>query len=173
MKQQLPAMPIEIVGLMRTLRAANQAMSVYLDTLFRPFGASESPMHTLLILFSAEGGVATPRVLCDLVGQTPANMTRILVVLEKLGHISRAVDSGDARRRTIRITVQGKRFMRTVRLRLSGPLKTDMNGFSGADVKRLVALLEHLAVSFDDGERTLRSGGRAKSPDAQRSARKR
>lgn len=169
LKQQLPEVPIDVIALMRTLRAANQAMSTYLDSLFRPLGASESLMHTLLVLFTAEGGCATPRLLCDLVGQTPANMTRILVALEELKYISREVDAGDGRRQRIGITAQGRSFMRTVLPRLSVPIKRVTSEFARADLSQLVVMLRQIAVAFDDGERELRAAG---TVEVQRAPRK-
>lgn len=163
LKQQLPDVPIDVIALMRTLRAANQAMSTYLESLFRPLGTSESLMHTLLVLFAAEGGSATPRVLCDLVGQTPANMTRILAAIEALGYITRKVDTEDRRRQQVRITARGRSFMQTAVPQLAAPIKRVTSSFSRAELSQLGAMLSQIAAAFDDGERELRAGKRVEN----------
>ena len=135
----------------------------YLESLFRPLGTSESLMHTLLVLFAAEGGSATPRVLCDLVGQTPANMTRILAAIEALGYITRKVDTEDRRRQQVRITARGRSFMQTAVPQLAAPIKRVTSSFSRAELSQLGAMLSQIAAAFDDGERELRAGKRVEN----------
>lgn len=158
LREQLPDVPMDTIALMRTLRAANQAMSTYLDALFRPLDVTESPMHTLLVLFSTESGTSTPRALCDQVGQTPANMTRILLALSEQGFISRKADARDGRRQQIRITARGRAYLKGVVPRMSGPLKRATLGLSAGELRQATLLVSRLAAAFDDAERELRSG---------------
>ena len=158
LKRQLPDVPVDIVALLRTVRAANQALSTFLDSLLRPLGTAESPMHTLLVLFSAPEGTSTPRALCDLVGQTPANMTRVLLALSELGYVSRQADQCDGRRQHVRITARGRDYMRRVVPQVSGPLHRAVDGLSTPELAQTTALLSRLATALDDAERGLRTG---------------
>lgn len=157
LKAQLPGLPVDTIALMRTLRAANQALSTYLDAMMRPLGVPESQMHTLLVLFTSESGASTPRALCDQVGQTPANMTRILLALSQLGYLSRKVDTLDARRQQVRITARGRAFVHDIVPRISEPLKRAARGFSVSEISQASGLLTRLTAALDDGERALRS----------------
>src|SRR5687767_3478894 len=110
----LPDIPLQLVVLMRLVRAASQGMSDYLGPFLRPSGFTESSLHTLMLLFASRDGAASPGMLCELVGQTRANMTRILENLSKGKLVSRATDGQDGRRQVIRITTEGRRLIREI-----------------------------------------------------------
>lgn len=171
LKRQLPDVPVDIVALMRTVRAANQALTTFLDSLLRPLGVAESLMHTLLVLFTAPDGSSTPRALCDQVGQTPANMTRVLLALSELGFISRHTDRSDGRRQQVRITARGRDYMRRVVPQLSDPLRRAVHGLTAREVAQSTALLSRLAAALDDAERDqFRALGTARRKGAMRAS---
>jgi MarR family transcriptional repressor of emrRAB len=153
----MPDIPLQLVVLMRLVRAASQGMSDYLGPFLRPSGFTESSLHTLMLLFASRDGTASPGMLCELVGQTRANMTRILETLADGKLVSRATDGRDARRQVIRITNEGKRLIREVVPTIAAPLKLAMTGMTKDEVSTLVKLLRKLIVSLDRGERQLRA----------------
>lgn len=155
--ERLPGVPIQTIMLMRLVRAANQALTAYLDKVLRPLGFTEDTFHTLVLLFVNEPGTATPSALCELVGQTRANMTRILEALGSKGYVSRASDDADGRRQLIRITTQGKQLVRKALPRLAGPLSLSVAGLAGKEAQGLGELLRKLVLSLDVGERKLRA----------------
>lgn len=157
LSERIPDMPPQLVVLMRLVRAASQGMSDYIDPLLRPVGFTESTLHTLMLLFASADGTASPGTLCELVGQTRANMTRILESLAKSRLVSRAIDGRDGRRQVIRITAEGRRLMREAVPRVAAPLKLAMGGMTKDEIGTLIALLRKLIVSLDRGERQLRA----------------
>src|SRR5690348_203254 len=95
LSQGFPDLPVQLVMLMRLVRAASQGMSDYLAPFLRPGGFTGSSLPTLLLLFPSRGGTASPGLLGELVGQTRANMTRILENLSGGKLVSRAADGRD------------------------------------------------------------------------------
>lgn len=157
MAEQLPGVPVQVIGLMRLMRAANHSLSTYLEPLMRSLAVSESSLHTLLLLLCSEDGIASPGVLCDLVGQTRANMTRILDALLAKEYISRSTDGGDGRRRVIRITAEGKRFVRTALPALGRPMTLAVAGLKQSQIKQIDELLRLFVVSLEAGGRRMRA----------------
>jgi MarR family transcriptional regulator, negative regulator of the multidrug operon emrRAB len=153
----LPDIPLQLVVLMRTVRAASQGMSDYLAPFLQPSGFTESSLHTLMLLFASRDGTASPGSLCELVGQTRANMTRILENLSSSKLVSRAADGHDGRRQVVKITAEGRRLLREVVPAIASPLKFAMNGMTKDEIGTLVKLLRKLIESLDRGERQLQA----------------
>lgn len=153
----LPDIPLQLVVLMRLVRAASQGMSDFLGPYLRPSGFTESSLHTLMLLFASRDGAASPGMLCELVGQTRANMTRILESLSEGNFVSRAIDGRDGRRQVIRITTEGRRLIREIVPSIAVPLKMAMGGMTKDEVSTLVKLLRKLIETLDRSERQLRA----------------
>ena len=141
---------------LRLVRAASQGISDFMDPLLRPLGFAESALHTLILLFASTEGRASPGELCDTVGQTRANMTRILQTLAKQKFISRTTDRSDGRRQLISITAEGRRLIHELVPRFFGPLKQALEGMSSEEMHLLSTLTRKLIESLDQGQRQLR-----------------
>jgi len=157
MAGHLSELPVQVISAMRLMRAANQGLSSYLEQLLRPLGFTESSFHTLMLLFSSDKGTASPGMLCDLVGQTRANMTRIIDGLITQAYVSRTTDGGDGRRRIIRITAQGKRLVQASLPLLGGPMTLAVAELKPSEIKQLDKLLRRLVTSLESAERQLRA----------------
>ncbi|MDB5970062.1 MAG: MarR family transcriptional regulator [Hydrocarboniphaga sp.] len=157
MVDNMPGVPVDIIALMRLMRAANQGLSNFLEPVMRPFGFTESSFHTLMLIFSSEQGTATPSQLCELVGQTRANMTHILAGLVSQSYVSRSTDGDDGRRRIIRITAEGRRLVRATLPTLAAPLSLALEGLKPADITQLDKLLRRFVASLANGERRMRA----------------
>ena len=133
---------------MRLVRVASQGISDLIDPVLQPTGLTESSFHTLLILFAAGTRGATPTDLCGQVGQTRANMTRILGVLGGEGLVETRGDPRDARRKFIQITASGRRLVKRYADLLSPVARAALGGLSEADKKNLERLLRQLVASM-------------------------
>ncbi len=126
-------LPIRETMLMRMMLAVTQSFMSFMGDLLRPHGFTDSSFHTL-----------------ELAGQTPANMTRILDSLKKQGHVSRGSDSGDGRRRVVRITAKGSRCIQQLLPALAPSIRSALTGLSTDAMGQLERLLKDVIVSVDD-----------------------
>jgi MarR family transcriptional regulator, negative regulator of the multidrug operon emrRAB len=149
----LKGMPLREMLLMRLIRVVHTGMSANLDQLFRPFGFTEGSFHTLALVMASERGAISPSVLGELVGQTRANMTRILDSLLAKGYVSCSIDGNDARRKLVRITAAGKRQIALITPKLIRPAKLALSALSADEMTLLESLLRKLVQSLDQVER--------------------
>jgi MarR family transcriptional repressor of emrRAB len=89
-------------------------LSALLEHSLASHGLSETDYRTLVTLQSLPGGIAHPGDLCDSVGRSPANMTRIADGLCERGLITRVPSDEDRRRTVLRITPAGAALVSTV-----------------------------------------------------------
>lgn len=159
LERSFPDGPVRVINLMRLMRAANQALTSYFDDMLRPLGFTESTLHTLLLLFALDGGAAAPGTLCDLVGQTKANMTRILSVLSKRRYVTRRTDATDGRRQKIEITDKGRELVREMLPRVSAPLSRAVEQLTLAEQNAFDLLLRKLIASLSTSQARLNHPG--------------
>jgi DNA-binding MarR family transcriptional regulator len=151
-------LPIRETMLMRMMLAVTQSFMSFMGDLLRPHGFTDSSFHTLVLLFVGADGKASPSLLCELAGQTPANMTRILDSLKKQGHVSRGSDSGDGRRRVVRITAKGSRCIQQLLPALAPSIRSALTGLSTDAMSQLERLLKDVIVSVDDARHQAQLG---------------
>lgn len=144
----LPQFQVQDLTLMRLVRVASQGITALIDPALQPTGLTESSFHTLLILFAAGTRGATPTDLCGQVGQTRANMSRILGLLADEALVETRGDPRDARRKFVLITSQGRRLVKRYADLLS-PLAASATGaLADAEKKTLEKLLRRLIASM-------------------------
>lgn len=149
MARALPDVPMRETVMVRLLRVAVIGMGQCFDGVFRHLGLSEHEFHVLCLLMSEDSGEASPSELSELVGASRANMTRLLDLLSRAGHITRETDTRDARRSVVRITEKGRREATAAVDKLSVPLKRAFAGLTPTEYTQLSALLRKLVESFD------------------------
>lgn len=157
LKRGLPEVPHNIVALMRLMRAANQSLTSFLQMALRQTGFGESTLHTLFVIYASESGTAAPGMLCELVGETKSNMTRILATLIERRLVVRESDDLDGRRQRISMTPKGHQLVRSVTPVVSGPLSLSTQGLRATDLRTLEQLLRQWVSSLDAGEQQLRA----------------
>ena len=155
--RRLPEVPHNVVALMRLMRAANQSLTSFLQMALRQTGFGESALHTLFVIYSSESGTAAPGMLCELVGETKSNMTRILATLIERRLLVRESDDLDGRRQRISMTPDGHQFVQSVIPVISGPLSLSTQGLHVSDLRTLDQLLRRWVSSLDTGEQQLRA----------------
>lgn len=145
---QMPDMPMREVILSRMLMVGGDLVTARLTQSLRPHGLSESEFRTLMVLFSSEQGEAHPSDLCMFATQKPTNMTRIADGLVARGLASRSHSKQDRRRIVLRISADGKRFVRTMLPDLFPRVDEMFSVLSETDRKQLDRILgkliEHL-----------------------------
>jgi MarR family transcriptional regulator, negative regulator of the multidrug operon emrRAB len=150
---KIPNHPVAEMELMRLIRVVHLGMCANLDLMFRPFGLSDNSFHTLVLVLASERGALSPSLLCELVGQTRANMTRILRELTSKGLVYCVADEGDGRRKIVRITAKGRRQVLHIAPQLTLPAQVALSGLGNKERRVLQRLLRKLVVSLDQGER--------------------
>jgi hypothetical protein len=75
------------VTLMRLIRVASLGITAFTDPMLLEAGLTESSYHSLIVIVASGAKGITVTAVCDQVGQTRANMTRILKILEA-GHLA-------------------------------------------------------------------------------------
>jgi DNA-binding MarR family transcriptional regulator len=144
----LPQFQVEDLTLMRLVRVASLGISALVDPVLQTAGLTESSFHTLVIVFAAGARGATPTDLCGQVGQTRANMTRILNLITAEGLVETRGDPRDARRKYVLITPQGRRLVKRYADLLSPIARSAIGGLPDAERKSLERLLRRLIASM-------------------------
>lgn len=150
----IPDLPLQDMQLMRLIRVTSLGINACVEPLLRPEGLTESSFHTLVIVMSGDlrDGIS-PGALCEQVGQTRANMTRILDVLTSQKRVVIEADQHDGRRRRVRITPLGRQLVRKCTKKLAPTIGVAMSGLTEADKPKLERLLRGLILSMDAAER--------------------
>lgn len=152
-REGVPEFPTEDVLLMRLIKVASLGITAFTDPVLRPTGLTESSYHTLIVVLASGTQGTTPSVLCELVGQNRANMTRILDLLASEKLVRVAQDARDARRRRIVATTAGRALVRMYATRFQPILKTAFAPLSAADKQALERILRALIGAIDAAER--------------------
>ncbi len=142
--EQIPDMPVREVILSRMLMVSGDMVATRLTQALRPHGLGESEFRTLMVLFSSEQGEAHPSDLCMFATQKPNNMTRITDGLVARGLASRSHSKEDRRRIVLRITAEGRRFVRKFLPDLFPRVDNMFDVLSETDRKQLERILSKL-----------------------------
>jgi len=102
----------------RQIYVCGQAMRNYADQRLRNHDLTVEQLHILKQLLVANG--QTQRQLCDGVGKSPANITRILDRLEKKGRINRKKNPDDRRSTLVFLTEEGETLLAEVKVLFEG-----------------------------------------------------
>lgn len=151
-RAQLSNIPYEDVEVMRLIRVASQGISAFTDPVLRGGGLTESSYHTLIIVATGRAKVCTVTQLCDQVGQTRANMTRIVKLLESEGLALSQSDPRDARRKQIVATSKGKKWVREYSERLDPVVALAMSGVTTAEKGKLKQVLRKMITAMSRAE---------------------
>jgi DNA-binding MarR family transcriptional regulator len=122
----VPGLPLAEVTLLRLIRVASLGITAITEPILRPDGLTESSYHTLVTIAASGPAGLTPGSLCDLIGQTRSNMTRILQLLATHKLIESLDDPHDARSKIVFASQAGRDLVET----------------QGRELARLVALAE-------------------------------
>jgi DNA-binding MarR family transcriptional regulator len=136
------------VILMRLIRVASLGITSCVDTLLLPAGLTESSYHTLIVVMASGATGITPGQLCEQVGQTHANMTRILSLLASEKLVTAKTDRRDARRKRIVITRSGRRLAQKHAAKLAPVVAAAMSGLSDEDKVTFERLLRAIVASM-------------------------
>ncbi|WP_049622558.1 MarR family winged helix-turn-helix transcriptional regulator [Frateuria defendens] len=148
-RQIVPDLPVAEVTLARLLLMVGGGLQEELERKLKPHKLGDSDFRTLIALFSHPDGSSTPSELCQFAAQGPTNMTRITNALVKRGLITRGHSEADRRQVVIRITADGRRFVRKLLPPMFPRAHAYFAGFSEADKRHLGRLLRKLAANLD------------------------
>lgn len=147
--ETVPGLPVREVLLLRLLLMTGSSVLEEIERNLKPYGMSDSEFRTLMMIYSAPNGRASPSELCDAAQQGATNMTRIANVLVKLGFVTRASSVEDRRRVELSITPAGKRFARKLLPSLFPRVHGAFASLSAAEKKTLDHLLRRVAANID------------------------
>lgn len=140
------------VTLMRLIRVASLGVTAFTDPVLIGAGLTESSYHALIVIAASGAKGITVTAVCDQVGQTRANMTRILKLLESEELAEIQADGRDGRRRRILATAKGRRLVRTCSERLDPIMGIALSDLGSADKRSLDRLLRKLIASMSRAE---------------------
>jgi DNA-binding MarR family transcriptional regulator len=151
-RASLSKVPPDDVTLMRLIRVASLGITAFTDPMLLEAGLTESSYHSLIVIVASGAKGITVTAVCDQVGQTRANMTRILKLLEA-GHLAEMRSDGrDARRKRIVATAKGRRLIQVCGERLDPIVVTAFAALGTQDKRALHQLLRKLIASMSDAE---------------------
>lgn len=138
-----------LVSVMR----ASHGINACVETLLRREGLTELSFHLLIIVMSGGSDSVALSLLRDQVGQTSANMTRIIHLLHSKKLVTVTTDGVDRRRKKLGITALGRRSVKRCTARLATSITAAMNGLSAQDRRIVERLLRALSVSTEAADR--------------------
>lgn len=148
----IPGLPKCEVLLIRLLLLTGEALQRDVENKLKPFDMNDSDFRTLMMLYSSADGSSTPGELCALAEQKPTNMTRITNLLVKRGLITRTNATHDRRQVVLKITADGKRFVRKLLPPMFPEVVTKFSCFSHTERQTFERLLKKLALHLDTAD---------------------
>ena len=146
----IPDFPAQQTVLIRLIRVLEQSLTTLLDRTISPHGFNEATLHTLMLTSCLDEHDISAGLLCDLVAQTPQNMTRILRSLSDEGYIDRDADPTDGRRSRIRITELGRQRLAEVLPTTVPAVSSSFDGLTTEEQKVFELLLRKAVMSLDN-----------------------
>lgn len=150
--------PAQQTVLIRLIRVLDQSLGNLLESTITPHGFSEATLHTLMLTSCLDEQAISAGLLCELVAQTPQNMTRILRRLVEDGHIERGTDPADGRRSRIRITPLGRERLAALLPTTVPAVSSSFDGLTPEEQQQFEQLLRKAVVSLDTAAATHRLG---------------
>jgi DNA-binding MarR family transcriptional regulator len=98
----------------------------------------------ILVEIAKQGGSILPSELASTIGVTKANISLLLIPLEKDGYISRAGDAADGRKTVISITTAGQRLLEEHLPQNRRAVAERMQGLEPQEMEQLMGLLRKL-----------------------------
>jgi len=147
--ETVPGLPVREVVLLRLLLLTGGSVLEEIERNLKPHGLSDSDFRTLMMIYSAPNGRASPSELCHAAQQGATNMTRIANVLVERGFVTRTSSAEDRRRIELSITPAGKRFARKLLPTLFPRIHGAFASLSAAEKKTLDHLLRRVAANID------------------------
>ena len=147
--ETVPGLPVREAILLRLVLMTGHAVLEEIERILRPHGLSDSDFRTLMMIYTAPGGRASPGELCEAAQQGATNMTRIANALVKLGFVTRAPGADDRRRVELSITPAGRRFARKLLPTLFPRIHGAFASLSDGEKKTLDRLLRKVATNVD------------------------
>lgn len=151
-RTSLTRIPDEDVTLMRLIRAASLGITGFTDPMLLDTGLTESSYHSLIVIVACGKKGISATAVCDQVGQTRANMTRILKLLESEQLINLRADQHDARRKRIVATQKAQRLIQTCGERLQPLVQTTFLKIEPKEKEALYKILRKLLASMSQAE---------------------
>lgn len=151
-RASLSKVPPDDVTLMRLIRVASLGITAFTDPMLLESGLTESSYHSLIVIVASGAKGITVTAVCDQVGQTRANMTRILKLLESGQLAEMRSDGRDARRKRIVATAKGRRLIQACSERLDPILVTALSALGAQDKRTLHQLMRKLIASMSEAE---------------------
>lgn len=149
LKARIGTLPVQQTLLIRLIRVLDQSLNTLLARAITPHGFTEATLHTLMLVSCMEEQELTAGTLCDLVAQTPQNMTRILQLLCDQGYLERVADERDGRRSRLLITDAGRDCLAAVLPATIVPVRAGFQGLTQAEQRTLEKLLRKSIESLD------------------------
>lgn len=156
--------PAQQTVLIRLIRVLEQSLSTLLDRTIAPHGFSEAALHTLMLTSCLDEQDISAGLLCELVAQTPQNMTRILRTLSDESLIERDNDPKDGRRSRIRITDHGRKRLSEVLPTTVPAVSSSFAGLTADEQQVFEILLRKAIVSLDNAAVSHTLGRRRRTP---------
>ncbi len=126
----------------RQIYICGQAMRNYADQKLKNHDLTVEQLHILKQLYLAAG--QTQSQLCEGVGKSPANITRILDRLEKKGRVNRKNNPGDRRSTLVFLTEEGEVLLAEVKVLFEGFNFEVVAGISLEKQKIAMGVLEEI-----------------------------
>jgi MarR family transcriptional repressor of emrRAB len=145
------------VVLMRLYVHIEKGLSEISNEIFKSFGLNPVSFTALMMLYGTRPEPLNPSLVCEITGESRANMTRISDDLVALGLIQRETSEQDRRRFALTITPAGTRLVRKVLPLLKKRVTPAFAGFDQKEKTRLHALLRKQLLAVEQA----RSGARA------------
>jgi MarR family transcriptional repressor of emrRAB len=146
---RIPEVPLDQTLAVRLMILLGREMSARLDQWLRPAGLTEVELRALVTVFSQGDAGSFPGELCEALGQSPANITRVTDALVARALITRVPSDEDRRRMELRVTQSGAELVRDVLPRLGGFSRELLADFDAAELEQLLGGLRRLVTALE------------------------
>jgi MarR family transcriptional repressor of emrRAB len=130
------------------MRQNNTLMGSLANRLLEPFGLTIISYIVLISMRGTQGSHVNPSELCDTLGETRANMTRICDELVEKGLINRIPSPEDRRRVNLSLSDKGTELLNHIVPDLRVQVESLFSIFSEQEKATLISLLERMNKSF-------------------------
>jgi len=146
---RVPELPVEQTLALRLMILLGRELSARLDHWLRPSGLTEVELRALVTIFSQADTGSFPGELCTVLGQSPANITRVTDALVPRGLITRAPSDEDRRRMQLHVTPEGEALVREMLPSVSTFSRDLFAGFRPEELEQLLAELRRVFAALE------------------------
>jgi DNA-binding MarR family transcriptional regulator len=146
--RQYPYFPVELAIILRLVKLMGWQVGQAANGLLKSWDITYAEYNVLATLYGSDGYAMCLAEMCDVLGETPGQGSRLIQLLDKRSLIERRCDATDRRKVVAVLNDRGVRLVETLLPVISGMVNEHVGSFEAGEMGELLRLLKKSMTSL-------------------------